>query len=157
MRLPLPPDPIDPPPERKTAMAPQRTLALIKSAAVTRGQADLILARAEAAGLRIVARSNLHLDDETCRAFYAEHVGREYFPRLAGSVQGPDGIVVAVLEGDEAVKSWRAQLGATDPSKAAPGTIRADFGTQLPDNAAHGSDAPESAAREIGVLFPDLA
>ena len=138
-------------------MTIQRTLALVKSGATSRGQADAILTRAVAAGLTLVARKVVRFDADLCAAFYAEHVGRDYFPRLCGSVSGPDGVVAAVLEGEDAVVQWRALLGATDPQKALPGSIRSDFGTVLPDNAAHGSDAIESAAREIAIIFPDIA
>ena len=130
----------------------ERTLASVKSGAVTRGAASAILLRAETAGLKVVWSRPLHLTRDVIEAFYVEHVGRDYFERLAGSVSGKDGVVVAVLEGENVIQKWRTLLGATDPEKAIPGTIRNDFGTALPDNAAHGSDSPENAAREIAIM-----
>jgi nucleoside-diphosphate kinase len=135
-------------------MTKQATVALIKSGAVGRGQADAILARIAQAGLSVVARRDFAFDPDLCAAFYAEHVGRTYYEGLAASVSAPCGVVAMLLEGDGAIQKWRDLLGPTDPTKAPTGTIRGDFGTAMPDNAGHGSDSPVSAAREAALLFP---
>ncbi len=100
------------------------------------------------------------MEDHEIAAFYAEHAGRDYYGRLARSVGGSCGVAAMVIEGEDAIAAWRRLMGPTDPARAretAPGTLRARFGRELPDNAVHGSDSAASAGREIQLLFPDLA
>ncbi|MBK1702427.1 nucleoside-diphosphate kinase [Thiococcus pfennigii] len=135
-------------------MAVERTLSIIKPNAVANNAIGAILARFEAAGLRIVAARMLHLTREQASAFYAVHQERPFFGELVDFMtSGP--VMVQVLEGEDAVARNREVMGATDPAKAAPGTIRADFAASLTENAVHGSDAPETAAVEIGFFFPE--
>lgn len=137
----------------------ERTLVIVKPAAFARGQADAILARAEAEGLAVVRRADgVQLTLEQAEAHYVEHAGRPHFARITADLaSGP--VTLAVLDGVMAVAAWRRLLGPSDPAKAEPGTIRRDFGTVLPDNAAHGSDGPAAAVREEAILFggADLA
>jgi nucleoside-diphosphate kinase len=134
----------------------QRTLVLFKPDAVRRGLVGEILSRFEAKGLSIVALELRQIDAAQADAHYAEHVERDFYPPLREFVtSGP--LVAAVLEGDEAVEVVRAINGATDGRKAAPGTIRGDLSLSNRENLVHGSDSPESAAREIKIWFPDLA
>ena len=128
------------------------TVALIKSGAMSRGQRDAILDRARSANLCVVGSWFIPANEGLMRAFYEEHLGRPYFERLVSSVTGPHGVHAAVLAGKDAVTVWRDLLGPSDPAKAPPGTIRHDFGGQIPDNAAHGSDGMFSALKELGVL-----
>lgn len=133
----------------------QRTLVLLKPDACRRGLAGQILARYEAKGLRIVALEQRTIDAAMADRHYSEHVERDFYPPLREFVtSGP--LVAVVLEGDEAVEVVRALNGATDGRKAAPGTIRGDYSMSNRENLVHGSDSPESAAREIGLWFPDL-
>ena len=133
----------------------QRTLVLLKPDAVRRGLVGEVLGRFEAKGLRIVAMEHRTIDAAQADRHYAEHVQRDFYPPLRDFVtSGP--LVAAVLEGDEAVDVVRAINGATDGRKAAPGTIRGDLSLSNRENLVHGSDSPESAAREIGLWFPDL-
>ncbi|TVS19051.1 MAG: nucleoside-diphosphate kinase [Gammaproteobacteria bacterium] len=136
-------------------MARERTLSIIKPDAVGKNHIGEIQARFEAAGLRIVALRLMHLSRVQAAGFYAEHEGRPFFEDLLQFMtSGP--VVVQVLEGEDAVAANRRLMGATDPTKADPGTIRADFASSIDANAVHGSDSPESAAREIGYFFSDL-
>ncbi|MDV3296954.1 MAG: nucleoside-diphosphate kinase [Brachybacterium paraconglomeratum] len=133
----------------------QRTLVLLKPDAVRRGLVGAILGRFEAKGLSLVAMELRTIDEGLADEHYAEHVERDFYPPLREFVtSGP--MVACVLEGDEAVEVVRALNGATDGRKAAPGTIRGDFSLSNRENLVHGSDSPESAAREIGIWFPDL-
>ena len=133
----------------------QRTLVLLKPDTVRRGLVGEVLGRFEAKGLRIVAMDQRTIDAELADTHYAEHVEKAFYPPLRAFVQsGP--LVVAVLEGDEAVEVVRALNGATDGRKAAPGTIRGDLSLSNRENLVHGSDSPESADREIGIWFPQL-
>jgi len=133
----------------------QRTLVLFKPDAVSRGLVGGILARYEAKGLRIVALELRAVDAALADQHYAEHVEKDFYPPLRDFVtSGP--LVASVLEGDEAVEVVRALNGATDGRKAAPGTIRGDLSQSNRENLVHGSDSPESAAREIALWFPDL-
>lgn len=136
-------------------MAVERTLSIIKPDAVARGLIGEILRRFEAAGLKIVAARLLHLSQEQARSFYAVHKERPFFGSLTQYMSsGP--ILVSVLEGDGAIMKNREIMGATDPAKAAPNTIRRDYGKDVEKNAAHGSDGPETAAWEISFFFkPD--
>ena len=136
--------------------AAQRTLVLLKPDAVRRGLMGEILARYEAKGLRIVAMELRQIDGELADAHYAEHVERDFYPPLRAFVtSGP--LVAVVLEGDETVEVVRALNGATDGRKAAPGSIRGDLSLSNRENLVHGSDSPESAAREIALWFPALS
>ena len=133
----------------------QRTLVIFKPDAVRRGLVGNILSRFESKGLSIVALEQRHSDGAQADAHYAEHVERDFYPPLRDFVtSGP--LVVAVLEGDEAIEVVRAINGATDGRKAAPGTIRGDLSLSNRENLVHGSDGEESAAREIALWFPEL-
>jgi len=134
----------------------ERTLVLIKPDAVRRGLAGEVLGRYEAKGLGIVAMDLRTIDTELADRHYAEHVQRDFYPPLRAFVtSGP--LVAMVLEGDSAVDVVRALNGATDGRAAAPGSIRGDLSLSNRENLVHGSDSPESAAREIPLWFPDLA
>ena len=134
----------------------QRTLVLLKPDAVRRGLVGEILSRYEAKGLSIVALEQRTITAAEADAHYAEHVERDFYPPLRTFVtSGP--LVALVLEGDEAIEVVRALNGATDGRKAAPGTIRGDLSLSNRENLVHGSDSPESAAREIALWFPGLA
>lgn len=133
----------------------ERTLSIIKPDAVARGLIGEILKRFERAGLKIVAAKLLHLSADQARAFYAVHKERPFFASLTQYMSsGP--ILVSVLEGEGAISKNREIMGATDPAKAAPGTIRRDWGKDVEKNAVHGSDAPQTAEWEIAFFFkPD--
>lgn len=133
----------------------QRTFAIIKPNAVRSALVGEILRRYETARLRVVGMKLIHASSEKVAGFYAEHEGRPFFPGLVSFMaSGP--IVVLALEGDNAIADVRALNGATDPAKAAPGTIRHAFGPTMGSNVVHSSDSPESAAREISYWFaPD--
>ncbi|MGA3230352.1 MAG: nucleoside-diphosphate kinase [Candidatus Binatus sp.] len=131
----------------------ERTLAIVKPDAVRRGLTGDILKRIEASGLTIVALRKLHLPRADAEKFYEVHKARPFFRGLCDYMtSGP--VVVAVLQGDNAISKWRQLMGATDPKKADAGTIRKDFGIDVEQNATHGSDAPETAAQEIAFFFP---
>jgi nucleoside-diphosphate kinase len=133
----------------------QRTLVLLKPDAVRRSLVGDILARFEAKGLTLVAMDLRTIDATVADRHYAEHVAKDFYPPLRDFVtSGP--LVAVVLEGDEAVEVVRAINGATDGRKAAPGTIRGDLSLSNRENLVHGSDSSESAAREIGIWFPEL-
>lgn len=133
-------------------MSIEKTLSILKPNAVANNVTGAINARFEAAGLRIVAQRMMLLSRAQAEGFYAEHKGKSFYePLIEFMTSGP--VVAQVLEGEDAVAVHRKLLGATDPSQAQAGTIRADFATSMPANAAHGSDAVESAAREIAYFF----
>ncbi len=135
-------------------MATERTLSIVKPDAVARNVIGEIYDRFEKGGLRIVAAKMLHMTQEQAEGFYAEHRERPFFPDLvAFMTSGP--VMVQVLEGEGAIGKNRDLMGATNPKEAAPGTIRADFAESIDANAVHGSDAPESAEREIAYFFND--
>ena len=135
-------------------MAVERTLSIIKPDAVAKNVIGEILSRFEKAGLQIVAAKMQHLSKEQAEGFYAEHKERPFFADLVGFMtSGP--VVVQVLEGENAITQNRDLMGATNPKEAAAGTIRADFANSIDANAVHGSDSPESAAREIAYFFSD--
>lgn len=135
-------------------MAIERTLSIIKPDAVCKNHIGDILSRFEKAGLKVVATKMKHLSKADAEGFYAEHKERGFFGDLVSFMtSGP--VVVSVLEGENAVLAHRDILGATNPQQAAPGTIRADFATSIDENAAHGSDSTDSAAREIAYFFAD--
>ncbi len=133
----------------------ERTLVLIKPDAVRRGLVGEVLRRYEAKGLTIVALDQRRIDPELADAHYAEHVGKDFYPPLREFItSGP--LVALVLQGDSAVEVVRAVHGATDGRKAAPGSVRGDLSLSNRENLVHGSDSPVSAAREIGLWYPDL-
>jgi len=134
-------------------MAVERTLSIIKPDAVAKNVIGQIYARFEKAGLKIIAARMAHLSRQDAEGFYAVHRGRPFFKDLVDfMISGP--VMIQVLEGDNAILKNRDLMGATDPKKAAPGTIRADFAQSIDANAVHGSDAPETAQVEIGYFFP---
>lgn len=134
-------------------MAVERTLSIVKPDAVSKNVIGQIYSRFEKAGLNIVAARMLFLSQSQAEGFYAVHRGRPFFPDLVKfMVSGP--IMVQVLEGEDAIAKNRELMGATDPKKAARGTIRADFADSIDANAVHGSDGPETARMEIGFFFP---
>jgi nucleoside-diphosphate kinase len=133
----------------------ERTLSIIKPDALAKGHAGEILARFEKAGLKIVACRMLWLSRPEAREFYAVHKDRPFFKSLVEfMVSGP--VIVSVLQGDNAIARHREILGVTDPSKAAGGSVRRDFGESIERNATHGSDAPDTAKFEIGHFFGGL-
>jgi nucleoside-diphosphate kinase len=134
-------------------MALERTLSIIKPDAVRKNAIGKILARFEAAGLRIVASRMMFLSRAQAEGFYAVHRGRPFFADLVEFMSsGP--VLVQVLEGEDAIAKNRELMGATDPKKAARGTIRADFAESIDANAVHGSDAADTARTEIAYFFP---
>ena len=133
----------------------ERTLAIIKPDAVAARQAGRIIQRIEEAGFQIRAMRMLHLSARDAEGFYAVHRERPFFTSLTRFMsQGP--VVVLALEAPDAIRKWRTLMGATDPAKADAGTLRKEFGASIENNATHGSDAPETAAFEIGYFFPGL-
>ena len=136
-------------------MSIERTLSIIKPDAVSKNVIGQIYARFEAAGLKIVAAKLTHLSQREAEAFYAVHAARPFFKDLVSfMISGP--VMIQVLEGENAILKNRELMGATDPKKAAAGTIRADFADSIDANAVHGSDAPETAAVEVGFFFPGM-
>ncbi len=130
----------------------ERTFAIIKPDAVSRGLAGRILSRIEEAGFTVKAMRRQHLSKKEAEGFYAVHRERPFFGELTEFMaSGP--CVLLALEAPEAIKKWRDTMGATDPAKAAAGTLRKDFGESIGRNATHGSDAPETAAFELGYFF----
>ncbi|MBV1877200.1 MAG: nucleoside-diphosphate kinase [Pseudomonadales bacterium] len=133
-------------------MAVEKTFSIIKPDAVAKNVIGEIVARFEKAGLRIVASRMVHLSEKDAQGFYAEHEGRPFYNDLVEFMtSGP--VVVQVLEGENAILRNRELMGATNPKEADAGTIRADFAQSIDANAVHGSDAPESATREIAYFF----
>lgn len=133
-------------------MAVEHTFSIIKPDAVQNNHIGAIVARFEAAGLKVIAQRMLQLSRAQAEGFYAEHQGRPFYEGLVNFMtSGP--VVVQVLSGENAIARNRELMGATDPRKAEPGTIRADFSQDVPANAVHGSDSPASAAREIAYFF----
>ena len=133
-----------------------RTLILVKPDAFERGLTGEIIARFERKGLRIVTMKHMTVERELAEEHYAEHRERPFFGDLVEFITGGP-LVALVLEGYEAIKAARQVIGATNPLEAAPGSIRGDYALEVQTNMVHGSDAPESAAREIGLFFPELA
>ena len=137
-------------------MSLERTLSIVKPDAVAKNVIGQIIARFESAGLKIAAAKMIHLSSAQAQAFYAVHKARPFFNDLvAFMISGP--VMIQVLEGENAIAKNRDLMGATDPKKAARGTIRADFAASIDANAVHGSDAPETAAAEIGFFFPGMS
>ncbi|MCC4265327.1 nucleoside-diphosphate kinase [Oceanimonas baumannii] len=135
-------------------MAIERTFSIVKPDAVAKNLIGAIYGRFESAGLKIVASKMVHLSREQAEGFYAEHSERPFFKALVDFMtSGP--VMVQVLEGEDAVRRNREIMGATNPADALAGTLRADYADSIDENAVHGSDAPESAAREIAYFFSD--
>jgi nucleoside-diphosphate kinase len=130
----------------------ERTFAIIKPDALKAGHAGRILQRLEDAGFRLVALRLQHLTKEEAEGFYAVHRARPFFASLTDFMSSGPCIVMA-LEAADAIKRWRDLMGVTDPAKAEAGTLRKEFGTSIEYNATHGSDAPETAAFELGYFF----
>jgi nucleoside-diphosphate kinase len=131
----------------------ERTLAIVKPDAVRRGLTGDILKRIESSELKIVGLRKIQLSRMDAERFYEVHKSKPFFSGLCDYMtSGP--VVVAALQGESAISKWRNLMGATDPKKAAPGTIRAEFGLDVEQNSTHGSDAPETAAQEINFFFP---
>lgn len=135
-------------------MALERTLSIIKPDAVAKNVVGQVIARFEKAGLRVVAARMMQLSQEQAESFYDVHRGRPFFNDLVKfMISGP--VLVQVLEGENAIKVNRDVMGATNPKEAAAGTIRADFAVSIDENAVHGSDAEDTAKREIAFFFKD--
>ncbi len=136
-------------------MAIERTLSIIKPDATRRNLTGAIIDRLERAGLRVVAQKRLRLSREQAESFYAVHRERPFFDSLCGFMtSGP--VVVQVLEGENAIARNREVMGATDPARAEPGTIRKDFAENIEANSVHGSDSAETAVREIAFFFSEI-
>ena len=136
-------------------MATERTLVLIKPDAMQRGLAGEILARLERRGLVLRGADLVHVDRDLAERHYAEHREKPFFEELVEFITSSPTLALAV-EGESAIQLVRTTMGATNPTDAAPGTIRGDLALSMPDNLVHGSDSPESAARELALWFPDL-
>jgi nucleoside-diphosphate kinase len=133
----------------------ERTLAIIKPDAVATRRVGLIIQRIEQSGFQIRAMRLMRLSQRDAEGFYDVHRERPFFKSLTAFMSsGP--VVVLALEAPDAIKKWRGLMGATDPAKADTGTLRKDFGTSIETNATHGSDAPETAAFELGYFFPGI-
>jgi len=133
----------------------ERTLILVKPDAFARNLTGEIISRFERKGLKLAALKLETLTRETAERHYAEHEGKPFFGELVEFItSGP--LVAMVLEGEAAVEAARQVIGATNPLQSAPGSIRGDFATSIGANMVHGSDSPESAAREVGIFFPEL-
>jgi nucleoside-diphosphate kinase len=136
-------------------MAIERTFSIIKPDATRRNLTGQIIARLEAAGLRVVAQKRIWLSRAEAEGFYAVHKARPFFGSLCDFMtSGP--VVVQVLEGENAIAKYREVMGATDPAKAAPGTIRRDFAESIEANSTHGSDGPDTAKVEIAYFFSEI-
>ncbi|MEK6710211.1 MAG: nucleoside-diphosphate kinase [Nitrospinota bacterium] len=134
----------------------ERTFAMIKPDAVERGLAGKILSRIEAEGFRVLGMRLVRMSKAQAEGFYAVHRERPFFQGLTAYMSSGRTVVLA-LEREGAIQRWRDVMGATDPAKAAPGTIRKEFGESIERNATHGSDAPETAAFELGYWFPGVS
>jgi nucleoside-diphosphate kinase len=135
-------------------MAVERTLILAKPDAVVRGLVGEILARFERRGYVILGLKLMHVTDELAKRHYAEHEGKGFFQGLVDYITGSP-VVAMVIEGEDAVEGCRSTIGATNPIKAVPGSIRGDYGQTIGRNLVHGSDSPESAQREVAIFFRD--
>ena len=133
----------------------ERTLVLVKPDGVARGLVGEVLARIERKGFTFAAIELMNVSADLARAHYGEHADKPFFGDLVAFITGGP-LVAAVIEGPDAIVAWRTMMGATNPITAAPGTIRGDLATEMQNNVTHGSDSPESAAREIALFFPNL-
>jgi nucleoside-diphosphate kinase len=130
----------------------ERTFVMVKPDGVQKGVCGKVLTRFEERGLKIVALKFMRISRELAQTHYGEHVGKPFYETLLGFItSGP--VLAMVIEGEDAITQARKMMGATDPKKAVPGTIRGDYGLFLTKNVVHGSDGPQSAAREIGLFF----
>jgi len=136
-------------------MASERTLVLVKPDGVRRGLVGEVIGRLERLGLKIIAMRLLRVDEDLAARHYAEHVEKAFYPELVSFITSGD-VVAMVMEGESAIASVRKLMGPTDPADAPPGTIRGDYGLEITENIVHGSDGSESAAREIGLFFPEI-
>jgi nucleoside-diphosphate kinase len=137
----------------RRAMSVERTFSILKPDTVERHKIGEVIALIEAAGLRIVAQKMMHMTKKQAEGFYHVHRERKFFGELVEFMtRGP--VVAMVLEGENAIAKYREVMGATDPAKASEGTIRKKYGSNVGENAIHGSDAPETARFEIGYFFP---
>ncbi|MGZ5311800.1 MAG: nucleoside-diphosphate kinase [Solirubrobacterales bacterium] len=136
-------------------MAEERTLILVKPDAFERRLTGEVISRFERKGLSLVALKQMTADDAIANEHYAEHAEKPFFGELVSFITGGP-LVAMVLEGPNAIKAARQLIGATDPVEADAGSIRGEYGTEVTFNLVHGSDSPESAAREIGIWFPEL-
>jgi nucleoside-diphosphate kinase len=134
---------------------PDRTLILVKPDAFERGLTGDVISRFERKGLKLVALKQMQVDAALAERHYAEHTEKPFFGELVDFITGGP-LVAMVLEGTSAVEAARQVIGATNPLEAAPGSIRGDFATEITFNLVHGSDSADSAAREIGIFFPEL-
>ncbi len=134
----------------------ERTLVLIKPDGVARGLVGEVIGRIERKGFAIVAMELRTLTREVAEAHYGEHKDKPFFADLVEFITGGP-LVAAVIEGPDAIVQWRSMMGATNPVNADMGTIRGDLATEMQNNVTHGSDSPESAAREVALFFPGLA
>ena len=134
----------------------ERTLVLVKPDAVSRGLTGEIISRLERKGLKLLAIEQRTLERSVAEEHYGEHNGKPFFGELVDFITGGP-LVAIVAEGPRAVEAVRGLMGVTDPVKSAPGSIRGDFALEIGQNLVHGSDSPESAAREVKLFFPDLA
>jgi nucleoside-diphosphate kinase len=135
-------------------MADQTTLLIIKPDAVQRDLIDEIIARVERQGLRVDSKRRMRIVRDLAERHYAEHSEKPFFGELVEFITSGD-VIVAKVTGPEAISVLRTLIGATDPAKADPGTIRGDYGKVITENLVHGSDSPESAKRELELFFPD--
>jgi nucleoside-diphosphate kinase len=133
----------------------ERTLAIVKPDAVAARHTGRIIQRIEDAGFQIRAMRLLHLSTKEAEGFYAVHRERPFFASLTAFMSSGPAVVLA-LEADDAIRKWRTLMGATDPAKAEAGTLRKEFGRSIENNATHGSDAPDTAAFELGYFFPGM-
>ena len=135
-----------------SGMGIERTYAMVKPDGVQRGLVGDIVSRIEEKGYKIVGMKLMQISRETAEKHYGEHAGKPFFEGLISFItSGP--VVAVVLEGENAILGWRGMMGATNPADAAPGSIRGDYASSMDENVAHGSDAPETAEREIGIFF----
>ncbi len=135
--------------------AVETTLVLVKPDGVRRGLIAEVIGRIERKKLKVVALKMMTVDEDLAKRHYEEHVEKPFFRELISFItSGP--IVAMAVHGEEAISVVRTLMGATDPKKAAPGTLRGDFGLEVTENIVHGSDGPDSAKRELGLYFPDL-
>ena len=133
----------------------ERTLVLVKPDGVARGLIGEVLARMERKGFTFAAIELMNVSADVAKAHYGEHADKPFFGDLVAFITGGP-LLAAVIEGPDAIVAWRTMMGATNPITAAPGTIRGDLATEMQNNVTHGSDSPESAAREIALFFPNL-
>lgn len=133
-------------------MATERTFAMVKPDGVRRGLVGNVVSRIEAKGLRIVGMKHMLIPRELAQRHYGEHEGKPFFDGLVAFItSGP--VVAMAVEGENAILEWRKMMGATNPKDAAPGTVRGDLATTIDENVTHGSDAPATAERELGLFF----